>query len=560
LLTIWGLLTGCGLSEQDRIATRVAEEVAIGATLTAIANNSQPIVPSPTQTSPVATETPVESTATATLMPQTGQALQTTAATPTILPKQCIVVADFLNLRNGPGIVYNPPLVTLEKGAVLQPIAYSPEGYPGGRWIEVQVLTNDISGWTSADPQFVACNLDITQLSPGNPPPPPKLDLPEKTGGLSVPVTVFVLYYLMPSDERDHNIFWQVVIPGSSSDELDGNNLVFQNQVVFRIDAYDRTVSTINGAGIDRVHIEISKEDRVVYEKDEKHAPYCFSPSNSYSCQPWVFANHSFRWPNGETIEDGEYRVIIEVYPEDGLLLSGWFTFRIERPIISQQVDSTCDIIYPGTDGLNFRAGPGVNYNPPITTLYQGTRVTPLGRNQDGSWIKVTEPGNGLIGWVKAEAQYISCNLDITTLPYVEESTQPPAPEGSNTPPYIAESPQSPDPENSNSISVENALRTYYTLIGQKQYEIAWAMVREYNTNKGLSYDGFKSGWEESGSATIVEPMDVIDKGDEATVILRLYYPKKDVQYTFSYELERDEQRGDPQFGYWLFVKGTLLD
>jgi uncharacterized protein YraI len=541
LLLIWGFLTACGISAQDRVATRVAEEEAVAQTLTARAVRSQPTTPSQRQASTVPAESAVQPTATAALTPQTDQASHTTVATPTTLPEHCTIVTDLLNLRDGPGVAYDPPIVTLDKGTLLQPVAYSYEGYPGGRWIKVQVLTNGFSGWTSADPQFVNCNLDITQLPPADYPSPPRVDLPKE---VPVPTSVVALYR-MDSSLRSSNIFWRVAVPGFSSDELDGNDLVFQDQLVFRIDAYNKKVSTINGAGIDQVHIRVSKTGGgFAYETNEGRAPYCFAPSDSYSCQPWVFADHNYQWPNGETIEDGEHRVTVLVDAKDGSRSSGWFTFRIERPIASQQVGSDCVIVYQGADGLNLRAGPGVNYDPPIIALYQGTSVTPLGRNQDGSWIKVTQPGRGLTGWVKVESQfgpYVRCNLSISGLPYLTEATQP------------------TNPEDSNTKSVENALRDYYALIAQRRYDVAWAMVSEYNIKKGLSYGDYERGWEESGSATIVEPIDVIDGGSRATVILKLYYPKRDVQHKLSYELERDERRGDPQFGYWLFVKGTLI-
>jgi hypothetical protein len=110
-------------------------------------------------------------------------------------------------------------------------------------------------------------------------------------------------------------------------------------------------------------------------------------------------------------------------------------------------------------------------------------------------------------------------------------------------------------------MSPEQAMRDYYSFIEQDQYAVAWKMAYVYNIEKmELSFDAYTDGWEKSGPAIIVGAIDLIEKNDQATVVLTLYYPKKNVYHRFRYELVRDVELGDERFGYWLFVSGKKLD
>lgn len=79
---------------------------------------------------------------------------------------------------------------------------------------------------------------------------------------------------------------------------------------------------------------------------------------------------------------------------------------------------------------LNLRTGPGTAYRPPIRALPAQTSVIPLGYNPTGipggPWVQVEDQANDLIGWVSAGDQYVSCNIDLTSLPSV--AVAPPAP------------------------------------------------------------------------------------------------------------------------------------
>ena len=72
--------------------------------------------------------------------------------------------------------------------------------------------------------------------------------------------------------------------------------------------------------------------------------------------------------------------------------------------------------------------GPGPNYGA-IRSLADGTRLMPLKRTNDGSWILVGLTNTGQIGWVVPRANWLTCNIDLMTLPPVNISSQPlPAP------------------------------------------------------------------------------------------------------------------------------------
>jgi hypothetical protein len=88
---------------------------------------------------------------------------------------------------------------------------------------------------------------------------------------------------------------------------------------------------------------------------------------------------------------------------------------------------------------LNLRSGPGTAYRPPVTSLETGTRLEPLGFNPvgvpGGPWVQVRVEGQDLTGFVSAGAQFVSCNLELNSLPEVAVAPPPPPPA-----PQVAES------------------------------------------------------------------------------------------------------------------------
>lgn len=78
---------------------------------------------------------------------------------------------------------------------------------------------------------------------------------------------------------------------------------------------------------------------------------------------------------------------------------------------------------------LNFRMGPGTAYNPPIAALRANAELIPIGYQPagipGGTWVQVENPADGKKGWVSAGSQYVSCNIDITTLSQVTVAPPP---------------------------------------------------------------------------------------------------------------------------------------
>lgn len=87
-------------------------------------------------------------------------------------PQRCFVTLDGLNLREGPGTAYEPPLGNLTVGTQVMPLAYSAEGYPDGQWVKIQVMGTGDEGWVS-QAYLGDCNVDVTGLGSAMFPPTP---------------------------------------------------------------------------------------------------------------------------------------------------------------------------------------------------------------------------------------------------------------------------------------------------------------------------------------------------------------------------------------------------
>lgn len=72
---------------------------------------------------------------------------------------------------------------------------------------------------------------------------------------------------------------------------------------------------------------------------------------------------------------------------------------------------------------LSLRSGPGFNY-PATGSVYQGLRVTAVGRNTDSTWLKVLL-SDGQEGWIGA--QYVQLTIPVGNLPVMDGTTTPPA-------------------------------------------------------------------------------------------------------------------------------------
>lgn len=103
-------------------------------------------------------------------------------------------------------------------------------------------------------------------------------------------------------------------------------------------------------------------------------------------------------------------------------------TAEIDQATAVTDSGPTCTVL----QDLNLRSGPGMAYRPPIRALPANSTVTPLGFAPQGipggSWAYVQDSATQDKGWVSAGSPYISCNVELATLPSVAFGTPPPPP------------------------------------------------------------------------------------------------------------------------------------
>jgi hypothetical protein len=89
------------------------------------------------------------------------------------------------------------------------------------------------------------------------------------------------------------------------------------------------------------------------------------------------------------------------------------------QPTITPTQGPLCTVL---TD-LNLRFGPGTAFRPPIRVLPSGFEVVPVGFNPigipGGPWVQVLDESRNELGWVSAGQQFVSCNIDLISLPQV---------------------------------------------------------------------------------------------------------------------------------------------
>ncbi len=275
------------------------------------------------------TEPPVVVEATATRPPET----------PAITAPRCEVMSAGLNLRGGPGTVFNPPLRTLPQGAALTPLSFVSRGFPSGQWIEVQVDAGGQRGWISAGAQFVACNLDVASLPAGSAPPTPTPRPVTATPPPATPTRIPAIAILpvdggcseTPNIRNSRNVKGgcNVALPGFESYEV-SNPMVFRDRIVFQVEVFDTNVGRTDGAGIDSVSFTINDSNRTVHQRTERNAGYCVFGGGEPDCTVWRFSEHGNRWPGGADLQKGPHSVQIVITPKSGEPVTWFWTFEIQ--------------------------------------------------------------------------------------------------------------------------------------------------------------------------------------------------------------------------------------
>jgi hypothetical protein len=259
-------------------------------------SNTQVVVvptnpPAPTNTS--SPEPSLTIAPTATTPPTETAIINTAAPTPTQGPL-CVVQANTLNLRNGPGTPYRPPIRGLPAGTELVPMAFNPVGVgpqlaDKGGWVQVTEGTQNEVGWVSAAASLLSCTVDLSTFPRVDVPPPPP-PLAPRLADTSV-------------DGGDQPVSWVW--------ELD-----FNTTYLLRLRLFDSlSGETTDGQGIDRVTFIVNDPDGItVLERTERTAGFCIFGGGEPSCNPWVIEDYAYRWSEGgPPAKSGVYEILIRV-------------------------------------------------------------------------------------------------------------------------------------------------------------------------------------------------------------------------------------------------------
>ena len=237
-------------------------------------------------------ETATEPAPTATLTPPQEATIEPDPE----LAAACEVVTGGLNLRYGPGIVYAPPILVVDLGGQLNPMARNGDG----TWIEVTVAETGATGWVSSAGQFVECDVDIQSLPTSIIPPTPT-----------------------PSPTP----------PVLTVGAIEGTvNEVVEEKVRLEIEANDPNIGDQNGDGIDFVTFTLIYDDTVIYGNIDTAAPYCAVPYDPEDDRCFYFFPDPPIWPDGTPIENGIFIVRAIVNASNGVTETVESEFEVDLP------------------------------------------------------------------------------------------------------------------------------------------------------------------------------------------------------------------------------------
>ncbi len=313
-------------------------------TLTLLVTNTVTLTPteSATQTTPTTTPTSV-------------------SAAPATEKPVCSVVSASLNLRTGPGIIFQPPIGALLQEAQLLPLARNLDA----SWIEVEVVSNGRRGWVSTEPQFVACNIDLATLELGIIPPTPTATntplptaTPLPTSTPAPTATTLPTNTPAPTPTQDPLAGLPspqgVVIqsPGGTGD-LEGNiytapqivsgtnardsEPVFDTVFYLEAFAFDPNIpgySARSGAGIDRVEFHMFCPNGGEFVHTEAVPRYCMFGGGEPNCSVLNLVDGATIPGSDCRVENGFYDVEIQVFPQNSnLARANWnLTVKLEPP------------------------------------------------------------------------------------------------------------------------------------------------------------------------------------------------------------------------------------
>jgi hypothetical protein len=194
---------------------------------------------------------------------------------------------------------------------------------------------------TDTPPPPTAVSTEAPQATPvpTNTPLPAPTDTPPPPEPTATPVLIAVLPVDGGGGERPNlrnnrpvKDGRNILLPGFSQAQV-SNPMVFRDRAVFQVEVFDDDVGTQDGDGIKNVTFTIqNKRGTLVHERTENHAGYCVFGGGEPECNVWVFADHDYRWPDGEPIANGTYDVNARINPEHGDDVNWIWTFAVELP------------------------------------------------------------------------------------------------------------------------------------------------------------------------------------------------------------------------------------
>ncbi|PID86369.1 MAG: hypothetical protein CSB13_03845 [Chloroflexi bacterium] len=325
-----------------------------------------------------------------------------------------VVATGQLNVRSGPGIEYSVVTSTF-LGQSLS--VYGRSGY--NTWVYVHTPDGQM-GWVNST--YMTMNLPLQNLpvvggvtSPSGQAPTPALGM-VNTGAVNV----------RSGPSYGHAII-TIAYQGYTFDLLGrtGDNAWVKIEMVdgtqgwVNAGALDTTVP-VNTLAVTNAPVTVPAGTAVgVVNTGQLNVRS--GPGIEHSIAASVFQNHTVQLLGRNTLSTW-----LKVRLFDGQ--EGWVNAKYittNYPVSNLPV-MWDDAVVPGAPtaivgagNLNVRSGPGPSYSA-LTTVSYGTTFTLVGRNHDGTWVKV-RMGNGIEGWVNAA--YLTTSVPVSSLPIVDGST-----------------------------------------------------------------------------------------------------------------------------------------
>jgi hypothetical protein len=108
-------------------------------------------------------------------------------------------------------------------------------------------------------------------------------------------------------------------------------NSVVTDRLVFQVRTYFTGSGSQDGDGIDKVKLEIiDAGGAVVYERTESNKPYCAFQDANNRCNVWVFAEHGNKWKNTAPIKSGTHTLRATSFSKTGASASTAIGIQIQ--------------------------------------------------------------------------------------------------------------------------------------------------------------------------------------------------------------------------------------